>query len=148
MKIEKTLPEIDIEKFKLFFEERTGEELSLKALSKFDDKVEITSPGKLMPSVDFNLMEAGQSENKKSYTPESAEKMSEKTRAKMSEKMSENILWLIKDNPKISAKELAYIVNRSSRTIERAIAKLKEECRIKRIGPDKGGHWDVMECTE
>ena len=144
MKIEKTLPEIDIEKFKLFFEERTGEELSLKALSKFDDKVEITSPGKLMPSVDFNLMEAGQSENKKSYTPESAEK----TRAKMSEKMSENILWLIKDNPKISAKELAYIVNRSSRTIERAIAKLKEEGRIKRIGPDKGGHWDVMECTE
>ncbi|NOR78317.1 MAG: HTH domain-containing protein [Methanophagales archaeon] len=313
--IEKTLPEIDIEKFKLFFEERTGEELSITTLSKlrlyeeingiknptyalillsddplryklfpyakiecarfkgtapgnfidrktidintaqqaemafqfilrhisqgtegydgvyridrweypidairevvrnaivhrdyalsgkdikiavFDDKVEITSPGKLMPSVDFNLMEAGQSEirnkliaatfkklgiieqwgnglkiisddlknypeielnwsepgiafrvtfSKKSYTPE----MSEKTREKMSEKMSENILWLIKDNPKISAKELAYIVNRSSRTIERAIAKLKEECRIKRIGPDKGGHWDVMECTE
>ena len=66
MKIEKTLPEIDIEKFKLFFEERTGEELSLTTLSKFDDKVEITSPGKLMPSVDFNLMEAGQSESKKS----------------------------------------------------------------------------------
>ena len=144
MKIEKTLPEIDIEKFKLFFEERTGEELSLTTLSKFDDKVEITSPGKLMPSVDFNLMEAGQLESKKSYTPESAEK----TREKMSEKMSENILWLIKDNPKISAKELAYIVNRSSRTIERAIAKLKKEGRIKRIGPDKGGHWDVIECTE
>ena len=195
MKIEKTLPEIDIEKFKLFFEERTGEELRLTTLSKFDDKVEITSPGKLMPSVDFNQMEAGQSEirnkliaatfkklgiieqwgnglkiifddlknypeielnwsepgiafrvtfSKKSYTPE----MSEKTRAKMSEKMSENILWLIKDNPEISAKELAYIVNRSSRTIERAIAKLKKEGRIKRIGPDKGGHWEVMKCTE
>jgi len=28
----------------------------------FDDKIEITSPGKLMPSVDFNLMEDGQSE--------------------------------------------------------------------------------------
>ena len=43
---------------------------------------------------------------------------------------------------------MEFIVNRSSRTMERAIAKLKEECRIKRIGPDKGGHWDVMECTE
>jgi len=136
MKIEKTLLEIDIEKFKLFFEERTSEKLRLRTLSKFDDKVEITSPGKLMPSVDFNLMEAGQSESKKSYTPESAEKM------------SENILWLIKENPEISAKELAYIVNRSSRTIERAIAKLKKEGRIKRIGPDKGGYWDVIECTE
>ena len=76
---------------------------------------------------------------KKNYTPE----MSEKTREKMSEKMSEKILWLIKDNPEISANELAYIVNRSSRTIERTIAKLKKESRIKRIGPDKGGHWEV-----
>ena len=62
--------------------------------------------------------------------------------------MSEKILWLIKDNPEISAKEMAYIVNRSSRTIERAIAKLKKEGRIKRIGPDKGGHWEVMKCAE
>jgi ATP-dependent DNA helicase RecG len=59
----------------------------------------------------------------------------------MSEKMSEKILWSIKDNPKISAKELAYIVNCSSRTIERTIAKLKKEGRIKRMGTDKGGHW-------
>ena len=73
---------------------------------------------------------------KKNYTPE----MSEKTR----EKMSEKILWLIKDNPEISAKDLAYIVNRSSRTIERTVAKLKKEGRIKRIGPDKGGHWEVI----
>jgi len=58
--------------------------------------------------------------------------------------MSEKILWLIKDNPEISAKELAYIVNRSSRTIERTVAKLKKEGRIKRIGPDKGGHWEVI----
>ena len=66
----------------------------------------------------------------------------------MSEKMSEKILWLINDNPEISAKELAYIINRSSRTIERAIAKLKKEGRIKRIGPDKGGYWEVIECAE
>jgi len=66
----------------------------------------------------------------------------------MSENMSEKILWLINDNPEISAKELAYIINRSSRTIERAIAKLKKEGRIKRIGPDKGGYWEVIECTE
>jgi ATP-dependent DNA helicase RecG len=70
--------------------------------------------------------------------------MSEKTKKKMSEKMSEKILWLIKDNPEISAKELAYIVNLSLRTIERTVAKLKKEDRIKRIGPDKGGHWKVI----
>jgi len=63
---------------------------------------------------------------------------------KMSEKTREKILWLIKDNPEISANELAYIVNRSSRTIERTIVKLKKEGRIKRIGSDKGGHWKVI----
>ena len=72
---------------------------------------------------------------KKNYTLENT--------GKVSEKVSEKILWLIKDNPEISANELAYIVNRSSRTIERTIAKLKKEGRIKRIGSDKGGHWKV-----
>ena len=67
---------------------------------------------------------------------------------KVSEIMSEKILWLIKNNSKISAKELAYTINCSSRTIERVIAKLKKEGRIKRIGPDKGGHWEVLEYAE
>ena len=140
MKIEKTLPEIDIEKFKLFFEERTGEELRLTTLSKFDDKVEITSPGKLMPSVDFNPMEAGQSESKKSYTPEMSEKTREKTR--------EKILSILKATPYITMNELAEIVGISKKGLEWQMAKLKKEGRIKRIGPDKGGHWDVMKCTE
>ena len=152
MKIEKTLPEIDIEKFELFFEERTGEELSLTTLSKFDDKVEITSQGKLMPSVDFNLMEVGQSESKKSYTPESAEtmseKMSEKTRVKTREKTREKILSVLKATPYITMNELAEIVGISKKGVEWQMAKLKKEGRIKRIGPDKGGHWDVIECTE
>lgn len=148
MKIEKPLPEIDIEKFKLFFEERTSEELRLRTLSKFDDKVEITSPGKLMPSVDFNLMEAGQSESKKSYTPESAEKMSEQMSEQMSEKTRVKILSVLRATPYITMNELAEIVGISKKRVEWQMAKLKKEGRIKRIGPDKGGHWEVMKCTE
>ncbi len=37
----------------------TGKDIKIAV---FDDKVEITSPGKLLPSVDFSLMEAGQSD--------------------------------------------------------------------------------------
>ena len=148
MKIEKTLPEIDIEKFKLFFEERTGEELRLKVVSKFDDKVEITSPGKLMPSVDFSLMEAGQSESKKIYTPESAEKMSEQMSEQMSEKTREKILSNLNATPYITMNELTKIVEISKKGVEWQMAKLKKEGRIKRIGPDKGGYWEVMECAE
>ena len=95
---------------------------------------------KSYPEIELSWSESGiafrVTFSKKGYTPE------------MSEKMSEKILWLINDNPEISAKELAYIINRSSRTIERAISKLKEEGRIKRIGPNKGGYWEVIECAE
>lgn len=37
----------------------TGKDIKIAI---FDDKIEITSPGKLMPSVDYNLMDSGQSD--------------------------------------------------------------------------------------
>ena len=49
----------------------------------------------------------------------------------------------IKKNTNISANDIANILSKSSRTIQRAIATLKETNRIKRVGPDKGGHWEI-----
>jgi len=40
--------------------------------------------------------------------------------------------------------ELVEIVGISPKGVEWQIAKLKKEGRIKRSGPDKGGHWEVM----
>lgn len=56
----------------------------------------------------------------------------------------EKILRLISENNKISAKELAELVGISSRAIEKQIANLKEKGMLKRIGPDKGGHWEII----
>jgi ATP-dependent DNA helicase RecG len=42
--------------------------------------------------------------------------------------------------------KLAGIVGISQKEVEWQIAKLKKEGRIKRIGSDKGGHWEVMKC--
>jgi ATP-dependent DNA helicase RecG len=69
-----------------------------------------------------------------------SEKMSEKT----SEKTSEKILSLLSGQPSLSLSEVATAIGRSSRTVERAVAKLAEAGRLKRIGPDKGGHWKVL----
>ena len=55
-----------------------------------------------------------------------------------------SILELIAKDPMISAQQLAQIVGISSRKIEENIAKLKRRERLKRIGPDKGGHWEVV----
>jgi len=49
----------------------------------------------------------------------------------------------INKNKKISFDELAIILKVARRTIIRDIEKLKEKGKILRIGPDKGGYWEV-----
>jgi len=67
----------------------------------------------------------------------------EKSSEKGSEKSSEKIIRLIKENPSISAQEIADTVGLSSRAVEKHLSKLKEKGVLKRIGPDKGGHWEL-----
>ena len=64
---------------------------------------------------------------------------------KSSEKSSEKILALIKQNPRISAREISEKIKLSSRAIEKQINNLKKEGLLERIGPDKGGYWRVIE---
>ena len=60
-----------------------------------------------------------------------------------SEKTSEKIIKLIKNNPKITIDELADHLGRSTRAVEMQLQKLKEQKKIERIGPDKGGYWQL-----
>lgn len=55
----------------------------------------------------------------------------------------EQVFNEIKNNANISANDIAKILNKNLRTIQRAIATLKATNRIKRVGPDKGGHWEI-----
>ncbi len=64
---------------------------------------------------------------------------------KSSEKSSEKILALLKTTPKLAAREIADALGITQRAVEKQIAKLREEGRIRRIGPAKGGHWEVSE---
>lgn len=52
----------------------------------------------------------------------------------------EKLISLIQGNPKISLSKMAKELNVTSRVIERIIRKSK---KIKRVGPDKGGHWEI-----
>ena len=73
-----------------------------------------------------------------------AQTSSEKSSEKGSEKSSEKIISIITKNPAISAQELAKILDLSSRAVEKHLSKLKEKGVMKRIGPDKGGHWELL----
>ena len=72
----------------------------------------------------------------------------EKVGEKVGERLTENqlkILKYIKDDNFISAKRLSELIGISQRKIEENIAKLKNKGKLKRIGPAKGGHWEIIE---
>ena len=78
--------------------------------------------------------------------PESVQDSSEKTVEKTTQKTTQKILELIKSNPYITRKEIAQeIGNITEDGIKYHLAKLKKDGKIKRIGPDKGGYWEVRE---
>ena len=62
----------------------------------------------------------------------------------MSGKMSGKIVWLMQEKPDITIPEMAQRLKRAERTIERLVNQLKSDEIIGRIGPAKGGHWEVF----
>ena len=68
-----------------------------------------------------------------------------KTREKTREKTAAAILRLLREQPDLNMAEVARLLGKAPSTIERAIKKLRESGRLQRIGPDKGGHWRVIE---
>ena len=54
------------------------------------------------------------------------------------------VLQLIKDNVHITRKEMAYQIGKDIRTIGRAIKKLQESGKLKRICSAKTGYWEII----
>ena len=54
------------------------------------------------------------------------------------------IVLLLKEDNTLSAAQLAKQLGVTARTIQRDLEKLSKAERIKHIGPDKGGHWEVL----
>jgi len=75
--------------------------------------------------------------------PESAKKTRVKTREITRVKTRVKILGLLKENPGMSILELAEKTGLTAKGIEWNLAKLKQEGVIARVGPDRGGHWEV-----
>lgn len=70
-------------------------------------------------------------------------KMSGKT-GRASGKTSGKILTAMRLAPEVTIPELANRIGMTERSIERNISKLQADGRLRRIGPAKGGHWEVL----
>ncbi len=60
-------------------------------------------------------------------------------------KTPEMILELLVTTPTLTIPEIAIRLEKSGSAIERAIRKLRESGRLKRIGAAKTGHWEVLD---
>lgn len=66
------------------------------------------------------------------------------TREITREKTRGRVLALIAEFPVITTGELAERIGISAKGIEWQLGKLKADGRIRRIGDDRGGHWEVV----
>ena len=70
-------------------------------------------------------------------------KVSEKTVEKTVEKTRDKILGIISQQPSITSEELVARLGLTRRGVEWQINRLKVAGQIRRVGPDKGGHWEI-----
>ena len=66
-------------------------------------------------------------------------------REKSKEKGKEKILALLFANPHATTADLLTETGLSVSGVEKNIRELKAAGRLRRVGPDKGGHWEVVE---
>lgn len=64
---------------------------------------------------------------------------------KSSPKTEEQILELMRGDASITTAQLSGVLGITKRAVLKQVEKLKEQGRLRRVGPAKGGHWEVIE---
>jgi ATP-dependent DNA helicase RecG len=79
---------------------------------------------------------------------ETTQKAREATAQKTTQKTAQKILELLRTNPSVGRGEIAaQLGDITEDGVKYHLNKLKTEGRIRRIGPDKGGHWEVLKTS-
>ena len=80
----------------------------------------------------------------KGIIPDSQDKGTPETRRKSSLKSSLKIVLCMQENKNITIPEIAEQIGITERGVKKHISKLKAEGKITRIGPAKGGYWEII----
>ena len=100
-----------------------------------------TAAGECGPFIDFMLDKILRTLKAKG---EAYERRAVATTEKTTEKTAEKIVAIIRSMPDVTLAELANATGLSVDGVRWNIRKLKDANRVRRIGPDKGGHWEVV----
>jgi ATP-dependent DNA helicase RecG len=77
--------------------------------------------------------------------PKTRVKSTGKTLVETPVKTPVKILAILKDHPEYSLADVAAAIGKSISAVERAAAKLVKSGKLRRVGPAKGGHWEILE---
>ena len=67
------------------------------------------------------------------------------TTQETTQKATRKILEAIMNKPDITKKELAVVIGITEDGVKYHITRLRKKGVLKRIGPDKGGHWEIVD---
>jgi ATP-dependent DNA helicase RecG len=67
-----------------------------------------------------------------------------KTTQKSTQKNAQKILSLLRQNPTITRTQIAVAARLTPDSVKWNLDKLKASGIIRRVGPDRGGHWEIV----
>lgn len=76
---------------------------------------------------------------------ETTQKTTQETTRKTTRKTTQKILECIMDNEFVSRKDLAEMCGISQDGIKWQLRQMQQQGLIRRVGPDRGGHWEIIE---
>ena len=108
----------------------------------FGNKLEKTerSPEKTERSPEKTPEKTERSPEKTERSPEKTERSPEK-----SQKTKEKIIILLRENNHLTIGEIADILNIKLRVMKRHFTDLQHQGKIRHVGPNKGGYWEVLD---
>ncbi|MBQ6008133.1 MAG: winged helix-turn-helix transcriptional regulator [Kiritimatiellae bacterium] len=71
-------------------------------------------------------------------------KTTQKTTLKTTQKTTQKILSLIRQNPSITRMQISDAIGLSLEGVKWNLDKLKATGIVRRVGPDRGGHWEII----
>ena len=127
----------------------------------YQDVTDLKENGNLPAEFNVNLITAFKVDVKvsQSYTKENGGKVGGDVVENIVENITENIVdsiveklsttrakivRIIWKNPNATAQSISKEINIASRNVQEHLRKLQEQGVIRRIGPDKGGHWEII----
>ena len=127
----------------------------------YQDVTDLKENGNLPAEFNVNLITAFKVDVKvsQSYTKENGGKTGGDVVENIVENITENIVdgiveklsttrakivRIIWKNPNATAQSISKEINIASRNVQEHLRKLQEQGVIRRIGPDKGGHWEII----